>query len=753
MRAQGTIEYLVILAVIVVISLVVVSLMATSATPASQISETQSKLYWETQPISITDAVADRNGDAIMTLAPRETVTVTEMEIDGKALDVPDTKIFGGEEVIIMLDGLGACTGTTTTYTINRITGETENGLPVTVSEGQIVITCTTDVSEESIVSDDYVSAIPPTVTLNSPSQGETVSSFNFSFTVTDTEDIESCTLNMDGAPTTATVASPAKGTPQTLCLQDLSLAADQHEWSVECTNSGSLVGESPEREFTNPYATLGMISACPATLGTPNAYYWLEGNLASSGTCITITDDNIGVDGTDNEYSITGDSTGYGIDASSSNSPAHTGVSVNNTAISNFSTDIYAVGGISGGTGQAGGGITLKNATLSTINASGGNGSYDGWGDGAPGGAGGAITATDSSITTITSKGGNGGNTYMMGSGGNGGRGGTITLQNTPTETINAYGGSRGTGWDSVMNGAGGSGGTVTLTGSDTTTISSYGNSGRGGGSGGTVSRYNSDATALANYGGNGQPFPGAGGVGGTITIENAEIPTVSNYGGAGETGANGGTINATNLTATTISNYGGDAWSPTRRAGSGGTVALADSDVGSLINRGGYGQSGGGGGPITISGSTITTIENYGIPTNYYISSGASAGPITISESVIGTILNSGGDANTSYYNGGNGGDINADGSTITEIYANGGATPSAFNGGGGNGGDMIFSNTTITTIRSKGGLSGDPGGDGGDLAFDPCPDPKPSVQNSGGAGTPNGADGTIAPADCHQ
>jgi preprotein translocase subunit SecG len=50
MRAQGTIEYLVILAVIVVISLVVVTLMVNSTAPAASISEAQSELYWKSQP-------------------------------------------------------------------------------------------------------------------------------------------------------------------------------------------------------------------------------------------------------------------------------------------------------------------------------------------------------------------------------------------------------------------------------------------------------------------------------------------------------------------------------------------------------------------------------------------------------------------------------------------------------------------------------------------------------------------------------
>lgn len=46
LHAQGMIEYLVILAVIVVIFLAVVTLMANSIAPAGQITSAQSKLFW-----------------------------------------------------------------------------------------------------------------------------------------------------------------------------------------------------------------------------------------------------------------------------------------------------------------------------------------------------------------------------------------------------------------------------------------------------------------------------------------------------------------------------------------------------------------------------------------------------------------------------------------------------------------------------------------------------------------------------------
>lgn len=55
-KAQGTIEYLVIIGVVVVISLVVVSTLTGFLSGAEQISETNSNIYWRSaQPFAITE--------------------------------------------------------------------------------------------------------------------------------------------------------------------------------------------------------------------------------------------------------------------------------------------------------------------------------------------------------------------------------------------------------------------------------------------------------------------------------------------------------------------------------------------------------------------------------------------------------------------------------------------------------------------------------------------------------------------------
>ena len=54
-KAQGTIEYLIIIAVIIVISLVVTSILTGFTSDAPTITEKSSKNYWQTQQLAVTD--------------------------------------------------------------------------------------------------------------------------------------------------------------------------------------------------------------------------------------------------------------------------------------------------------------------------------------------------------------------------------------------------------------------------------------------------------------------------------------------------------------------------------------------------------------------------------------------------------------------------------------------------------------------------------------------------------------------------
>ena len=94
-KGQGTTEYLIILAVVIVVALVVVGVMGWFPGLATGITESQSKAYWKSaSPIAITDwKITETATDATFSLQNLSTdkINVTEITVDGTAIDLTDT--------------------------------------------------------------------------------------------------------------------------------------------------------------------------------------------------------------------------------------------------------------------------------------------------------------------------------------------------------------------------------------------------------------------------------------------------------------------------------------------------------------------------------------------------------------------------------------------------------------------------------------------------------------------------------------
>ena len=82
-NAQGTIEYLVIIAIVVVIGLLVVGMMTTFLDSSSGVSGSIGKINSLTGPISISEAVVDGNGDLVASFLNNtgETLTITSLGV------------------------------------------------------------------------------------------------------------------------------------------------------------------------------------------------------------------------------------------------------------------------------------------------------------------------------------------------------------------------------------------------------------------------------------------------------------------------------------------------------------------------------------------------------------------------------------------------------------------------------------------------------------------------------------------------
>ncbi|VVB74877.1 Uncharacterised protein [uncultured archaeon] len=110
-RAQGTIEYLVILAVVIVISLVVVGIVGSNANTQS-IASTSGKIGNMTQgSISIADALVATDGNGLISLQNNsgEMLTITGISVDGKDNNY-DTQLAFGSKILFSLHDLeNAC--------------------------------------------------------------------------------------------------------------------------------------------------------------------------------------------------------------------------------------------------------------------------------------------------------------------------------------------------------------------------------------------------------------------------------------------------------------------------------------------------------------------------------------------------------------------------------------------------------------------------------------------------------------------
>ncbi|MGB9635567.1 MAG: class III signal peptide-containing protein [Candidatus Micrarchaeia archaeon] len=99
-RGQGSTEYLVLLAVALIVALVAIALLGWFPGVSSDTRESQSRTYWSSaQPFSITEYKV--NGTTVqLTLLNTKSkkMTLTNVSFDGTDLGVPSTTFSGGEE-------------------------------------------------------------------------------------------------------------------------------------------------------------------------------------------------------------------------------------------------------------------------------------------------------------------------------------------------------------------------------------------------------------------------------------------------------------------------------------------------------------------------------------------------------------------------------------------------------------------------------------------------------------------------------
>jgi hypothetical protein len=245
-NAQGTIEYLVVIGVVVVISLIVVGLL-TGLTDNSSTAKTAKKIGAYSSGISISDAAMDSTGDAIFMVRSNQGNDLFLSSVSVNGTDVTNTSPISqvSDSKVIISGVVNSCclageTGTKECPVVFHYSTPnlTNLSIPLTVT-----VECVEDVVVPIVVALDTVI---PTVTLSYPLAGATLNQNNvdFNFVVSDAGGlIRDCNLILDGAIANVNVSSPTRDTNITLTKTGLSYTT--HTWDVNCTDTNGNRGTS----------------------------------------------------------------------------------------------------------------------------------------------------------------------------------------------------------------------------------------------------------------------------------------------------------------------------------------------------------------------------------------------------------------------------------------------------------------------------------------------------------------------------
>jgi len=180
--AQGTVEYLVIIGVVVVISLIVVGLATqTFQDPAGSISSTSTKLAQSTSIIRVSEAVVDTDGNGVLVLLNNSggTFTINRITLGGTDFNYETAISQGGKRPfsIPQVGSLCSCEGFEGKIKNCElsVSGITEYGLSKNYTTN-ISVDCVSN----AVASDSAALVLPVSEEIISLSSDKNITSFSF---------------------------------------------------------------------------------------------------------------------------------------------------------------------------------------------------------------------------------------------------------------------------------------------------------------------------------------------------------------------------------------------------------------------------------------------------------------------------------------------------------------------------------------------------------------------------------------------
>ncbi len=97
-KAQGATEYLIVLAVVIIIGLIVIGILRSVPAIGTTATSRTSKIYWESAEIGITDHAIDGSGIVLFVKNNFvKDIKITEIKLDGSSIYTPDETLKPGE--------------------------------------------------------------------------------------------------------------------------------------------------------------------------------------------------------------------------------------------------------------------------------------------------------------------------------------------------------------------------------------------------------------------------------------------------------------------------------------------------------------------------------------------------------------------------------------------------------------------------------------------------------------------------------
>ena len=243
MKAQGTIEYLIIMGIVITISLVVVGLLSGfvgNTDSAQKLSDTITSQTGQGGTFAIKEKAMNEDGNYLLILqgANSDTLTITNIQVNDENQDYSQT-IQLGQTTGFEIETEDTCTNGQTNTTTIIITYTTTHGI-IKTETYTIQTNCENYSASANTTISTPVTDPPPIISLFSPTNGnkDLDGTVDFNYSLTNASSTSNCYLLINGA-VNSTNSSLSEGINTFSSIDISSYSADtNYAWDVNCDTS-----------------------------------------------------------------------------------------------------------------------------------------------------------------------------------------------------------------------------------------------------------------------------------------------------------------------------------------------------------------------------------------------------------------------------------------------------------------------------------------------------------------------------------